>query len=142
MLDTDVLASLCAQSMEKNDRIAKHLGICIVEVKKGSAVVQMKVSEKTTNGHNTCHGGAIFSLADTCFAYACNSENHAAVAASCTIDFIRPAFISDTLRAITTVQYQGKKSGVYETLITNQDEQLVAIFKGRSARINRPVINI
>lgn len=141
-LEPDALALLCARTMESNDNVSKYLGIRIVSAKQDRAIVEMTVTGNTTNGHQTCHGGAIFSLADTCFAYACNSENQAAVAASCTIDFIRPALIGDTLRATTMVQYQGQKTGVYETLITNQDDKLVAIFKGRSARIGRSVVNI
>jgi acyl-CoA thioesterase len=100
----------------------------------------MIVTEVMLNGYKTCHGGMIFSLSDSAFAFACNSQNQAAVAAGCTIDFLRPAMLGDQLSAVATQQYQGKRSGVYHVEVTNQKAQLVALFKGNSARINANVL--
>jgi len=82
----------------------------------------------------------IFSLADSAFAFACNSQNQTAVAAGCTIDFLRPALLDDQLSAIAIQTYQGKRSGIYHVEITNQNAQLVALFKGNSARVNGSVL--
>jgi acyl-CoA thioesterase len=79
-------------------------------------------------------------LADSAFAFACNSQNEAAVAAGCTIDFLRPGVLGDQLSATATQRYQGKRSGIYYVEVTNQNAQLVALFKGNSARVNASVL--
>jgi acyl-CoA thioesterase len=135
------LANACAQQMFANDSLSQSLKMEIKHVDAGQAVVMMTVNATMLNGHQTCHGGIIFSLADTAFAFACNSQNEAAVAASCTIDYLRPALVEDVLIATTTVQYQGRRTGIYQTLIVNQDNKLIAIFKGNSARLGNAVLN-
>ncbi|ASP48229.1 hydroxyphenylacetyl-CoA thioesterase PaaI [Cognaticolwellia beringensis] len=134
------LANACAQHMHANDRLSQSLNMEIKQVGEGSAVVTMTVNETMVNGHQTCHGGMIFSLADSAFAFACNSQNKAAVAANCTIDFLRPAMLADVLTATATVQYQGRRTGIYQTLIVNQHDKLIAIFKGNSARLGSAVL--
>lgn len=81
-----------AHAMYENDACAKALGIDIISMDEGFAVVTMTVTAQMLNGHQSCHGGQLFSLADTAFAYACNSQGLAAVASACTIDFLRPGF--------------------------------------------------
>lgn len=137
---TQQLAQDCAQFMFKHDTASKTLGIAIERVSLGCVMATMTVRTDMLNGHQTCHGGFIFSLADSAFAFACNSQNQAAVAAGCTIDFLRPALINDQLKAEATQIYQGKRSGIYHVEVTNQHAQIVALFKGNSARINRPVL--
>ncbi|WP_232358094.1 hydroxyphenylacetyl-CoA thioesterase PaaI [Paraneptunicella aestuarii] len=134
------LAKQCADFMFENDTASKALGMEIIDVDEGYAVMTMTIREDMLNGHQTCHGGMLFSLADSAFAFACNSQNHAAVAANCTIDFIRPARVNDVLTATAKAQHQGKRSGIYQITITNQENKLVALFKGNSARINQPVL--
>jgi len=134
------LAEDCAHHMFAQDAASKALGIIIEAVKPGSATATMTVTDAMLNGYKTCHGGMIFSLADSAFAFACNSQNQAAVAAGCTIDFLRPGMLGDTLTAAATQQHQGKRSGIYYVEITNQNAQLVALFKGNSARINASVL--
>jgi acyl-CoA thioesterase len=134
------LANACAQHMYANDKLSQFLNMEIKQVGEGSAVVTMTVKETMVNGHQTCHGGMIFSLADSAFAFACNSQNEAAVAANCTIDFLRPAMLADVLTATATVQYQGRRTGIYQTLIVNQHDKLIAIFKGNSARLGSAVL--
>jgi acyl-CoA thioesterase len=126
--------------MFAQDAASKALGIIIEAIKPGSATATMTVTDAMLNGYKTCHGGMIFSLADSAFAFACNSQNQAAVAAGCTIDFLRPGMLGDTLTAAATQQHQGKRSGIYYVEITNQNAQLVALFKGNSARINASVL--
>ena len=134
------LAEDCAHHMFAQDAASKALGIIIEAVKPGSATATMTVTDAMLNGYKTCHGGMIFSLADSAFAFACNSQNQAAVAAGCTIDFLRPGMLGDTLTAAATQQHQGKRSGIYYVEVTNQNAQLVALFKGNSARINATVL--
>lgn len=134
------LAQACADHMFAQDAASKALGIVISAVKPGCATATMKVTDTMLNGYHTCHGGMIFSLADSSFAFACNSQNQAAVAAGCSIDFLRPAMLGDQLTALATQQHQGKRSGIYHVQVTNQNAQLVALFKGNSARINASVL--
>jgi len=138
--DADQLAERCAEYMYENDTASQALGIKLIQVSCGGAIAVMEVKDTMLNGHKTCHGGQIFSLADSAFAFACNSQNQAAVALSCTIDFIHPAFKDDTLTATAEELHQGGRSGVYQIKVTNQNQQLIAIFKGNSARIKRSVL--
>jgi acyl-CoA thioesterase len=138
--EADKLAQRCAQYMYENDAASQALGIKLTQVHCGSAIAVMEVKDFMLNGHKTCHGGQIFTLADSAFAFACNSQNQAAVALSCTIDFVNPAFENDTLTATAEELHQGGRSGVYQIKITNQNQQLIALFKGNSARIKRSVL--
>lgn len=123
-----------ARAMYQNDACAQALGIDIVEMGEGYAVLTMTVTPQMLNGHRTCHGGQLFALADTAFAYACNSQGLAAVASGCSIDFLRPGFAGDRLTASARVQHQGKLTGVYDIEIVNQQQKPVALFRGRSHR--------
>jgi acyl-CoA thioesterase len=138
--EADLLAQRCAEHMYENDAASQALGIRITEVHCGRAVAVMAVKDFMLNGHKTCHGGQIFTLADSAFAFACNSQNKAAVALSCTIDFVSPAFEDDILTATAEELHQGGRSGVYQIKITNQNLQLIALFKGNSARIKQSVL--
>ncbi len=103
-----------ARAMYERDACAQAMGMDIVEMDEGYAVVTMTITPQMLNGHKTCHGGQLFSLADTAFAYACNSQGLAAVASGCSIDFLRPGFAGDTLTATARVMHQGKLTGVYD----------------------------
>jgi len=134
------LAQACAQFMLSGDAASQVLGISLLAVDEGEAAARMTITSAMLNGHKTCHGGIIFSLADSAFAFACNSQNQAAVAAGCTIDFLLPAFEGDVLTAQAKQIHQGKRSGIYHVTITNQKQQTIALFKGNSARIKRSVL--
>ena len=95
----DELAQKCAQFMFANDVATQNMGMELIHVAQGQAIVSMRITPNMLNGHQTCHGGNLFTLADSAFAFACNSQNEAAVAANCTIDFIRPALEDDVLQA-------------------------------------------
>lgn len=129
------LAQQSAHIMYQDDACAKAMGMTIEQVDEGYALLTMTITANMLNGHKTCHGGQLFSLADTAFAYACNSQGYAAVASMCSIDFIRPGFKGDKLTAIAQMQHQGKHNGLYEINIANQDGKIVAIFHGRSHRL-------
>jgi len=121
--------------MYEKDACAQAYGIDIIEMNDGYAVLTMQVTPQMLNGHQSCHGGQLFTLADTAFAYACNSKGLAAVASGCAIEFIRPAFAGDRLTATAQVRHQGKQTGVYDIEIVNQQQKTVAFFRGKSHRI-------
>ena len=93
----------------------------------------MRVREDMVNGFNICHGGLVFALADTAFAFACNAYDDLTVAASGTIEFLHPAHLGDELRAVASENYRGRRRGIYTAEIFNQEDELVALFRGRSA---------
>lgn len=99
----------------------------------GTCVARMRVREDMVNGFGVCHGGLIFSLADTAFAFACNAHNRVSVAASANIDFLRPAKLGDELTATAREQHAGKGGGVYVVDVVNNAGKAVALFRGRSA---------
>nr|WP_319533843.1 hydroxyphenylacetyl-CoA thioesterase PaaI [uncultured Vibrio sp.] len=126
--------------MLENDTCTKSMGMDVVDVAKGMAKVTMPVTQSMLNGHSSCHGGMIFTLADTAFACACNSENLVAVASGCSIEYIRPAFENDLLTAVANVKSQGNVTGTYDIEIVNQDQKLVALFRGKSHRIGTKLV--
>lgn len=138
--DADQTAQLCAERMWSDDKASRHLGMVIDSISEGNAVVSMTVSDEMINGHDTCHGGMIFSLADSAFALACNSQNQIAVAAHCGIDFIQPAYRGDRLTASAVMVHQGGRTGIYDVAVTNQDGRAIAQMRGRSARLKASLI--
>jgi acyl-CoA thioesterase len=136
----DELAQRVALSMYSDDRASQHLGMELIECKAGYARMTMKVQPEFTNGHGICHGGYQFMLADSTFAFACNSYNHRAVAAACNIDFLRAVQVGETLQAEAKVVNQGKRSGVYDVRVTNEAGALVALMRGKSALIAGTVL--
>lgn len=131
----DELAQACGRIMYAEDTASHHLGIELLEIRPGYAKVAMKVRRELTNGHGICHGGYIFLLADTAFAYACNSRNQRAVAAGAAIEFVAPARDGDLLTAEGVEQHLAGRSGVYDMRVTDQDGRLIALFRGKSATI-------
>ncbi|RJF56001.1 hydroxyphenylacetyl-CoA thioesterase PaaI [Serratia inhibens] len=134
------LAQRCAERMFQQDACAQAMGMQVDEVDAGFARVSMTVGPQMLNGHQTCHGGQLFSLADTAFAYACNSQGLAAVASGCSIDFIRPALAGDRLTASAEVRHQGKTTGLYDVEIVNQGGKTVAWFRGRAHRLGHRIL--
>jgi acyl-CoA thioesterase len=135
MLTPDQVAQRCAEIMWPDDHAARGLGIEIVSVAAGCATLRMSVRPDMVNGHGIAHGGFIFAIADSTFAYACNGYNHRAVAAGVDINFIAPAHLGDVLTAVGTARHQGGRSGVYDIEVSNQNAKLIAVFRGRSSRI-------
>lgn len=134
-MDAQQLAKESARIMWQDDRASHHVGMQLLEVTPGRARLAFTVREEFTNGHGMCHGGYIFMLADSAFAFACNSHNQRAVAASAAIEFIAAAQRGDTLTAECTEQSRGGRSGLYDTRVTDQNGKLIALFRGRSATI-------
>ena len=134
-MDALSLAKAAAEVMWREDNASKWLGMKIEEVRPGYARLSMTVTANMVNGHNLCHGGLIFTLADSTFAFACNSHNQRAVAAGCAIEFLAPAFLGDVLTAEGVEQALRGRTGVYDMKVTNQNNELIAVFRGKSATI-------
>ena len=124
--------------MYANDRASQALGIRVVEVRPGYAKATMLVRDDMRNGHASCHGGLIFSLADSAFAFSCNSHGGVVVAAAAAIDFLAPAQGGDELTAVGIERWRSKRSGVYEVTVTNQRGETIALFRGRSHQVREP----
>lgn len=115
------------------------MGMALLACEPGRAVMQMEVKELHLNGHRICHGGFIFTLADSTFAFACNSYNRNAVAAGCSIEFLRPGKLGDVLTCVGVEQTLSGRHGIYDMQVTNQDGEVVALFRGKSAQIQGTV---
>ena len=138
--EAQALADATAEAMFSRDRAAQALGIKIVRVQPGASLLTMTVRSDMVNGHHICHGGMLFSLADTAFAYACNSYNKNTVASACHIDFLAPAKEGETLEAEAVEQSAAGRTGVYDITVRNNHGKTIALFRGKSYRINGEVI--
>ncbi len=136
-MSDQLIAEQCAEKMLSLDEASKGLGVTIEKITPGRAVLSMLINDKMLNGHKTCHGGFIFTLADSAFALACNSYNKTAVAASCDISFVRPGFAGDTLTATAIEQYKAGRNGIYDVAVTNQNNKTIAFFRGKSRVISK-----
>ncbi|WP_295643109.1 hydroxyphenylacetyl-CoA thioesterase PaaI [uncultured Methylibium sp.] len=134
------LAEDCARAMWKGDAASQALGMRIDEVGPGRAVLVMTVRPDMLNGHQTCHGGFIFALADSAFAFACNSYDRATVAAGCSIEYLAPARAGELLRAEAVERSRSGRTGVYDITVSGEDGRSVALFRGKSHEIKGPVI--
>jgi len=131
----DRIAAEVARLMWADDRASQALGMQLLEVRSGYARLCMPIRHDMTNGHGICHGGFMFLLADSTFAFACNSRNQRAVAASAEIHFLASAHEGDVLTAEGIEQHVAGRNGLYDIRVTDQDGRLVAMFRGRSATI-------
>lgn len=134
------LAERCAAAMLERDRASTGLGMKLQSVGPGRAVLHMPVREDMANGHGMCHGGYIFTLADSAFAFACNSYNQLTVAASAEISFVSPAAAGDTLVATAQEAFRKGRNGIYDIEVTRQDGETVALFRGKSRTLNDTVV--
>lgn len=134
------LAQDAAHAMWSRDHVAKAMGMTLDEVKPGYARLSMVVRQDMVNGHAICHGGMVFTLADTAFAYSCNSYNLNTVASACHIDFLAPSHLGDTLVAEGVERAQGGRTGVYDITVKAGSGKTIALFRGKSARIKGEVI--
>ena len=138
--EPQALAERVGAAMFARDRASQALGMALLAIRPGYASMSMTVRADMVNGHDICHGGLIFTLADSTFAFACNSHNHVTVAAGCTIEFLAPARLGDTLIATGEERAQSGRSGVYDIRVENQEGVLMALFRGKSARIKGQVV--
>jgi len=137
------LAQDAAQAMWSRDHVAKAMGMTLDEVRPGYARLSMVIRQDMVNGHAICHGGMVFTLADTAFAYSCNSYNLNTVASACHIDFLAPSHLGNTLVAEGVERSQGGRTGVYDVTVSaigsSGVAKTIALFRGKSARIKGEV---
>ena len=138
--EPQALATATAHAMWQRDRTAQSLAMKIVHVAPGQATLRMPVRSDMVNGHHICHGGMIFTLADTAFAYSCNSYNKTTVASACHIDFLAPGKEGATLSAESVEQSLSGRTGVYDVTVKDETGKTVALFRGKSYRISGEVI--
>lgn len=134
------LANAATQAMWTRDNATHALGMTLESVAPGHAVMRMTVRSDMVNGHHICHGGLIFTLADSAFAYACNSYNLNTVASACSIDFLAPAREGDVLEATAVERSTSGRTGVYDIEVKVLGANTVALFRGKSYRIKGEVI--
>jgi acyl-CoA thioesterase len=136
----DELAARVAAALHAQEATAKAWGIAIEEVREGYARVSMVVRADMLNGHDVCHGGMIFSLADTAFAYACNSRNIHTMAQQASVVFVAPARLGERLIAEAQEQARARRSGVYQVRVTKESGEDVAAFQGLSRSIGGEIL--
>ena len=128
-------AERAVQALWRGDSASRQLGMQIESCGPGRATVTMRIRPDMVNGHKICHGGLIFALADSAFAFACNSYGDNTVAAGAAIEFLRPGREGDVLRAIGSERWRSGRAGIYEIEVRNQRDETVALFHGRSHQI-------
>ena len=138
--EAQALANATAEAMYARDRAAQAHDIRIVRVQPGAALLSMPVRSDMVNGHHICHGGLIFTLADTAFAYACNAYNRNTVASGCNIDFVATGREGDTLQAEAVERTLAGRTGVYDVTVRDSAGNTIALFRGKSYRISGEVI--
>jgi acyl-CoA thioesterase len=135
-LNAQQLAERAAAALYERDRASQALGMRLAAVRPGWARVTMRVRADMVNGHQVCHGGLVFALADSAFAFACNSHNESTVAAAASIDFLSGAREGDELTAEASELWRTRRNGIYEISVCNQRGERIALFRGRSYRID------
>ena len=139
--DPQSLAARVGAAMFARDEAARALGIAIEEIGPGFARATMTVRDDMVNGHGMSHGGLTFTLADTAFAYACNSHNHSTVAAAAEIQFLSPGRVGETLVAVARERTRSGRTGIYDVDVTERvSGRVVALFRGRSQQISGSVV--
>ena len=135
------MAQACVDKMLEKDEATRGLGMTVEVIEPGIARTSMIVGPAMVNGFDVCHGAFIFAVADSAFAFACNAYNDVTVASGATIDFLMPALLGDTLTAKAHEVRRGRRAGIYDIEVRNQDDGLVAIFRGRSASLGRAALH-
>jgi acyl-CoA thioesterase len=140
-VDDDQLARACAAAMYAADAASQHLGIAITDVAPGAATATMRVTDTMVNGHGICHGGYVTLLADTAFAFACNTYDVRTVAQGLDVSLLAPAFNGDELVAVAVQLWRKGRSGLYDVTVTRMGGEVVAEVRGRSRTISGSVID-
>lgn len=139
-MDSDTLAQRCAEAMWSRDRASQSLGIEISDVGPGRAVASMTIRDDQVNGHGIAHGGYVFTLADTAFAFACNTHGQVTVAAGADVVFVAPARVGERLVATAVERSRSGRNGVCDVTVRREDGSLVAEFRGRSRETAESVL--
>lgn len=134
-MTSDALAKACAKAMWAEDSATAGLGMELGEVSPGRAEITMQITESMVNGHGSCHGGFIFALADSAFAFACNTYNQRVVAQHCSITYLAPGKLGDRLVACAVEAARTGRSGIYDITVHNQERVMIALFRGHSRTV-------
>ncbi|HSK16548.1 MAG TPA: hydroxyphenylacetyl-CoA thioesterase PaaI [Gaiellaceae bacterium] len=134
------LAAAVGEAMYARDRASQGLGMTLEEIRPGYARMRMRVRSDMLNGHDLCHGGLLFSLADSAFAFACNSYGAVTVAAGASIEFLASAREGDELVAVAEERASEGRSGIYDVDVRRADGALLATFRGRSASTRERIL--
>jgi len=134
-MDATALARACADTMWKDDAATQSLGMQLISVAPGQAAITMTVTASMVNGHKICHGGYIFTLADSAFAFACNTYNQRTVAQHCAVTFLTSAKLGDKLVARAVERQRSGRSGIYDVTVTREEGNVIAEFRGHSRTI-------
>ena len=137
----NITAKSVVDHMMENDLFSQWLGVEVLDVKEGYSKIKMTVRTEMINGFGIVHGGIAFSLADSAFAFACNNRNVLSVALDTAINFTKPVHVGDTLTAEAKEMHNGRSTGLYHITIINQNEHVVALFKGTCFRTNKKLVN-
>jgi acyl-CoA thioesterase len=140
MATPEETAAAVGEAMYARDRASQALGMDLEEMRPGYARLRMTVRADMLNGHGTCHGGLVFALADSAFAFACNSHDVRTVAAGCSIEFLSPAREGDELVAVAEERFRAGRNGVYDAEVRRADGSPVATFRGRAAATGERVL--
>jgi acyl-CoA thioesterase len=135
--DPQAVADRSAARMYEADQASRHLGIQVEQIAPGQATARMLVTDTMLNGHNICHGGYVFLLADTAFAFACNTYGPTTVAAACDIAFLAPANAGDELIATATERHHTGRSGIYDVTVRLPNTSVIAEFRGHSRTLRQ-----
>jgi acyl-CoA thioesterase len=133
--DAAEMARACADAMWADDKASRAMGMQIEKVEPGLAILSMSVGQSMVNGHGLCHGGYIFSLADSALAFACNSHNQRHVAQHCQIAYLAPARLGMRLLAEARERYRAERSGIYDVTVRTEAGETIAEFRGHSRSI-------
>lgn len=133
-------AAACVAHMLASDDASRALGMTVEATAPGYARVALVVTRAMTNGFGICHGGIVFALADSAFAFACNTHDEVAVSAAASIEFLKSATVGDRLTADARERHRGRRSGVYDVVVTNDADEEIALFRGRSTSLGRPLL--
>ncbi len=139
--EKDTLAGKVVDKMMNDDLFSQWLGIEVLEIKEGCSKIKMTVRKEMINGFGIVHGGVAFSLADSAFAFACNNRNVLSVALDTAINFLKPVHVGDVLTAEAKELHNGRSTGLYQVTISNQNDHVVAVFKGTCFRTNKTLID-
>jgi acyl-CoA thioesterase len=139
-MDDAALARACADAMWAEDATSRGLGIRLISLAPGEALLAMAVTETMVDWHNTCHGGFIYLLADTAFGYASNSRNARMVAQYCSITYLNPAQRGDRLSAQAVERQRAGRSGLYDVAVTREDGTPIAEFRGHARAIEGTIL--
>jgi acyl-CoA thioesterase len=133
--DPETIARLSAEAMWTDDNASRALGMELLEVGPGRARLAMTVAQTMVNGHGICHGGFIFTLADSAFAFACNSYGQRVVAQHCSVTFIAPGRLGMRLIADAVERYRGERNGIYDITVRDESGAMIAEFRGHSRTV-------